>query len=138
MEESIAKLRRETRAKQFHPDLLIARLKELLGSHNESLREASLRAGLDHQAVRRIMEGQRPAMHICILLADHFEINPNELLQLAGWPLLKMFGVRSVKGLNIPPEAFEVAMAVASITNPGMRKRKADAILALIKTFTFR
>jgi hypothetical protein len=25
-------------------------------------------------------------MPVCILLADHWGINPNELLMLAGWP----------------------------------------------------
>lgn len=133
MDAPIANIRREIRSKEFQPDLLIARLRELLDRHNESLREASLRAGLKHQAVRCIMEGQRPAMHICILLADHFKINPNELLALAGWPPLQVFGVRSLRGVDLPPEAFEVTQALASITDPEMRKRKAEAILALIE-----
>jgi hypothetical protein len=43
-------------------------------------REASLKAGLDHQAIRRVLDGQRPNMTACILLGNHFGVNPNEFL----------------------------------------------------------
>ncbi len=62
MEKPIAKARRETLGKKYNPEPIVKRLRELLEKHNESYREASLRAGLDHQAVRRVLEGQRPSM----------------------------------------------------------------------------
>lgn len=136
MEKPIAKSRRETLGMPFDPEPLIKRLRELLEKHNESYREASLRAGLDHQSVRRILDGQRPSMHICILLADHFGINPNEFLTLAGWPALKAFDVRSVTQENLPPEAVDVALAVAKIADPGARKEVATAILTLVRKYT--
>ena len=136
MEKPIAKSRRETLGMPFDPQPLIKRLRELLEKHNESYREASLRAGLDHQSVRRILDGQRPSMHICILLADHFGINPNEFLTLAGWPALKAFDVRSVTQENLPPEAVDVALAVAKIADPGARKEVATAILTLVRKYT--
>jgi hypothetical protein len=37
-----------------------------------------------NQAIRRIRAGHRPNLPVCILLADHWGINPNELLMLAG------------------------------------------------------
>ena len=135
MEKPIAKRRRETLKKKYNPEPMVERLRELLEKHNESYREASLRAGLDHQAVRRVLEGQRPSMHIAILLADHFGVNPNEFLELAGWPTLKVFDVRSVDSESLPPEAVEVATALAKIKNPGTRKDVAQAFLTLVQKY---
>jgi hypothetical protein len=74
-------------------------------------------------------------MHICILLADHFGVNPNEILHLAGWPTLKAFDVSVVDAVNLPPEATEVALAVAKISEPGVRREVTDAILILMKKY---
>jgi len=135
MEEPIAKARREAIHAIFDSEPLISRIKDLLKKHNESYREASLRSGLDHQAIRRILSGQKPQMHICILLADHFGVNPNEILRLAGWPTLKAFDVSIVDAVNLPPEATEVALAVAKISEPGVRREVTDAILILMKKY---
>lgn len=135
MEEPIAKARREAIHATFDSEPLISRIKDLLKKHNESYREASLRSGLDHQAIRRILSGQKPQMHICILLADHFGVNPNEILRLAGWPTLKAFDVSIVNAVNLPPEATEVALAVAKISEPGVRREVTDAILILMKKY---
>jgi transcriptional regulator with XRE-family HTH domain len=136
MEKPIAKSRRETLDTPFTPEPLIKRLRELLEKHNESYREASLRAGLDHQGVRRILDGQRPSMHICILMADHFGINPNEFLTLAGWPALKAFDIRSIDQEGLPPEAVDVALAIAKISDSGTRKEVTAAILTLVRKYT--
>lgn len=61
----------------FDPEALTQRIKKLLDYRNESLHEAVLESGLDHQALRRFMTGQRPNMIACILLADHFGGNPH-------------------------------------------------------------
>lgn len=135
MEQPIAKARRAAKERAYDPEPIIRRLRELLEAHNESYREASLRSGLDHQGVRRVLEGQRPSMHIAILLADHFGINPNEFLTMAGWPALKVFDVRSVDAENLPPEAVNIALAVAKIPDPGTRKAVVEAMLILIKKY---
>ena len=135
MDQPIAKARRIAFNAPYDPEPLIARIKDLLKKHNESYREASLRSGLDHQAIRRIFAGQKPQMHICILLADHFGVNPNEILQLAGWPTLKAFDVSVVDTVNLPPEATEVALAVAKISEPGIRREVTDAVLILLKKY---
>jgi hypothetical protein len=74
-------------------------------------------------------------MHICILLADHYGINPNEILKLARWPTLKVFDVHSVDTEHLPPEVVEVALTLAKIENPGTRKEVANAILTLAKKY---
>ncbi len=135
MEKPIAKARREAVQAPYDPEPLITRVKDLLKKHNESYREASLRASLDHQAIRRILAGQKPQMHVCILLADHFGANPNEFLQLAGWPTLKAFDVRSVEADNLAPEVVEVAVTLQKIPSPGKRKEVAEAILTLVKKY---
>lgn len=114
---------------------MIKRLDELLKQNKDSFREAALESGLDHQAVRRIRAGNRPQMHVCILLADHFGINPNEILQLAGWPTLKAFDIHTKSAENLPPEAVEVAKEIARIPNPGVRKEVAQAILTLVHNY---
>lgn len=135
MEKPIAKARREAVQAPYDPEPLITRVKDLLKKHNESYREASLRASLDHQAIRRILAGQKPQMHVCILLADHFGANPNEFLQLAGWPTLQAFDVRSVEADNLAPEVVEVAVTLQKIPSPGKRKEVAEAILTLVKKY---
>ena len=74
-------------------------------------------------------------MHACILLADHFGVNPNELLQLANYPPLKVFDVRTANAERLPPEAVDVAMDLARIPDPGMRKAVAEAMRALLKQY---
>lgn len=135
MDKPIAKAQREVKGSDYDPKPLIERLNGLMEKHNESYREAGMNAGLDHQAIRRILAGQRPAMVNCILLADHYGVNPNEFLELAGWPMLKAFDVRSVDNEKLPPEAVEVAMALAKIVNPGTRKEVAQAIMTLVKKY---
>jgi hypothetical protein len=131
----IAKARRLARSEPYNPEPLIKRLDELLKQNKDSFREAALDSGLDHQAVRRIRAGNRPQMHVCILLADHFGINPNEMLQLAGWPTLKAFDIHMESAENLPPEAVDVAKEIARIPSPSIRKQVAQAILTLVRNY---
>jgi hypothetical protein len=131
----IAKAVRRTRANKYDPAPLKQRIDELLEQHKESFREAALKSGLDHQAIRRIRAGYRPNMPVCILLADHWGINPNELLMLAGWPTLKAFDIHTESAEHLPPEAVQVAKEIARIPNPGTRKTVAEAILVLVRKY---
>lgn len=131
----IAESRRRARQKTYDPEPLRARLTELLEQNKESYREAALKSGLDHQAVRRILAGNRPQMHVCILLADHFEIHPNELLELVGWPRLKAFEIQMESVEKLPPEAVEVAKEIARIASPRIRKKVSEAILTLVRQY---
>jgi len=131
----IAKSRLQSRQTPYDPEPFKERLLELLKQRNETYREASLNSGLDHQAIRRILGGRRPAMHICILLADHFGVNHNEFLQLGGWPTLRAFDIRTASAEKLPPEAVEVAKDLARIPNPGTRKQVAEAIRTLLAKY---
>jgi transcriptional regulator with XRE-family HTH domain len=128
----IAELKRKAREKIFDPEPLMARLRELMKNHNESYRESSLRSSLDEQAVRRILAGQRPNITSCVLMANHFGIDPNEFIMLAGWPEIEVFKVKTVSADALPPEAVEVAMEIAKIADSGLRRQVADAIKLLL------
>lgn len=132
METPFAKAKRQAMNAEFDPEALTQRIKKLLDYRNESLREAALGSGLDHQALRRFMAGQRPNMIACILLADHFGVNPNEFLQMAGWPTLRAFEIQVASADNLPPEAVEVAKDIARISDPGVRKLVTEALRTLL------
>jgi hypothetical protein len=120
----------------YDPRPFIARVEQLLKERNESQHAASVASGLDHQALYRYFTiGRRPHMHACILLADHFGINPNEFLQLVGYPPLKVFDLQTASAERLPPEAVDVAMDLARIPDPGMRKAVAEAMRALLKQY---
>ena len=135
MDEPIAKGRLRAYQTEYDPEPLKKRFSQLMKEKNETYREASLDSGLDHQAVRRVLAGRRPQMHICILFADHFGVNPNEFLELAGWPTLKAFDIPTSGAQNLPAEAVDVAMQLAKIPNPTKRKQVAQAMTLLIKEY---
>ena len=133
--ETFASKRRAGYENVYDHERLVARIQELLKAHNESYREASLRSSLDHQAIRRMLSGQRPMITACILLANHWGVHPNELLSLAGWPALEIFDVKTASADKLPQEAVEVAQAVAKISDPGKRKQVSEAILTLLSKY---
>ena len=125
---------RKQKPTDYEPAALHARLNELLVQHNESYREAGLRSGLDHQTMRRILIlGKRPSRETLIALADHFEINPNELLELGWYKPLKFFMIETASAESLPTEAVDVALDIARIPDPGARKAVAKAIRTLLK-----
>ena len=71
----------------------------------------------------------------CILLADHLGVNPNEMLELAGWPPLKAFGIHTESAEALPPEAVDVARDIARISSPALRQQVAEAIRTLLKKY---
>ncbi|MCJ7433504.1 MAG: helix-turn-helix domain-containing protein [Anaerolineales bacterium] len=133
--ESLAEGRRRARAKPFNPKPLVARIEQLLDESKISMRRSGIDAGLDHQTIRRIKAGDRPDMTYCILLANYFDINPNELLQLADWPTLNAFDIKRASAENLPPEAVDVALDIAKIPDPGTRKEVAKAVRVLLKKY---
>ena len=107
-----------------------------MAEKNLSMREVGIESGLDHQVIRRLKEvhAKRPNMTYCILLADYFGVNPNEFLQLAGWPALKVFDIKRASIDNLPTEAVDVALDIAKIPDPRTRKQVAEAVRVLLKS----
>lgn len=136
-DKPLSKQKKDAKKKNFDPQPLITRIEQLMGEKNLSMRQVGIESGLDHQVIRRLKEVQakRPNMTYCILLADYFDINPNELLKLAGWPPLKVFDIKRASIDNLPLEAVDVAMDIAKIPDPRTRKQVTQAVRVLLKKY---
>jgi transcriptional regulator with XRE-family HTH domain len=120
-------------AKGYDPKRLVPVLEELLEKKNESYREASLKAGLDHGSMRRYLkDGKRPSMNALFLLANHFEVNPNTLLVLADYPPMRMFEREPADLDKLTPDVRRLAEDLERIGDPTLRWRLAAALRLLI------
>jgi hypothetical protein len=106
-----------------------AYLQELLDQHNESMRAAALAAGLDHGAMSRfITNHQRPTRESCIAIADHFRLNPNEVLTRAGYQPMHFFDRTLVDPDALPPDILELARYLSRIEPLSRRRQLCQAI----------
>ncbi|HHE72636.1 MAG TPA: XRE family transcriptional regulator [Chloroflexi bacterium] len=117
----------------YDPEPLVRMLEQLRVERNESYREASLNAGLDHEAMRRYcIHKKRPQMQSLIALADHFGVNPNQLLELAGYSPLAIFERAEVDPESVPSDVKELMDDLARIADPALRKQVIEAVRVLI------
>lgn len=100
----------------------------LLEQRNESYRQASMKAGLDETAISRYFRGTQPMRDACIALADYFDVNPNEMLQAAGYEPLDLFERREVDLSQVSPETKQILEKLERITDPRIRRRIYEAI----------
>ena len=117
----------------YDPEPLVRMLEQLRVERNESYREASLNAGLDHEAMRRYcIHKKRPQMQSLIALADHFGVNPNQLLELAGYLPLAIFERAEIDPESVPSDVKELMDDLARIADPALRKQVIEAVRVLI------
>jgi transcriptional regulator with XRE-family HTH domain len=108
-------------------------LEELRQARNESYREASLAAGLDHGALLRYTKKRsRPTRESCITLADHFGVNPNEILTRAGYDPLQIFDRSLVDPDALAPEVEELAAFLNNLSPPARRREVCNAVRELV------
>jgi transcriptional regulator with XRE-family HTH domain len=118
---------------EYDPTRLVQVLDELRQARNESYREASLRAGLDHGALRRyICDHRRPQRQALIALADHFGVNPNELLPLAGYPPMKLFQRMVVDPDSLPSDIGALVEDLQRIPDHTQRRKLVEAVRVLL------
>ena len=118
---------------RYDPEPLVRMLEHLRAERNESYREAGLNAGLDPEAVRRYcVRKQRPQMQALIVLADHYGVNPNELLQVAGYRPLELFERAQVDPESVPSDVKELMEDLSRIADPVLRRRIVQAIRVLV------
>jgi transcriptional regulator with XRE-family HTH domain len=109
-------------------------LDRLRREHNESFREAALRSGLDHGAfLRYIRKQNRPTRESCIALADHFGVNPNEILTRAGYDPLHFFDRSLADPQALAPEVEEVAVYLNRLSPVARRREVCQAVRALVE-----
>ena len=118
---------------RYDPEPVVRLLEHLRAERNESYREASLKAGLDVEAMRRYcVQRKRPQMQALIVLADHFGLNPNELLEAAGYRPLELFKRVKVDPDSIPSDVKELVEDLSQIADPVLRRRIVEAVRLLI------
>ena len=116
----------------YDPEPLVRLLEQLRAERNESYREASLNAGLDQETMRRYcVRRQRPQMQALIILADHYGVNPNELLRAAGYRPLALFERAQVNPESIPSDVKELVDDLSRIADPVLRRRVIEAVRVL-------
>ena len=107
---------------RYDPRPLSEMLKRLLRERGESYRGASMRAGLDYGALFRFVEqGRRPSKDSLITLAEYFKVNPNDLLELAGYPRIQLFD--AVEEERVPPELLGIVQRVSAVKDAARRAR---------------
>ncbi len=119
----------------YDPQRLADVLCRLMAERNESMREASLRAGVDRGTLGRILrEGKRPSVQTVILLANHFGLHPNDLLVMAGYPPLEIFRRATEDPASILDELRDLSQELQAIRDPLQRKRVVEAVRTLLHT----
>jgi len=117
----------------YDSSLLAEYLDELRQAHNESFRQAALRSGLDHGALLRyVKKHQRPTRESCIAMADHFGINPNEILTRAGYDPLHFFDRSLTDPQALAPEVEEIAIYLNRLSPLARRREVCQAVRALV------
>ena len=118
----------------YNPIPLQELLRRLLSESQESYRTASVAAGLSPNTVSNYMNGIRPSRDASIALADHFGINPNEMLMTAGYEPLSFFEPPLTE-LKVSPEVKELAAIAERIKDPDIRKHLIKMTRALYEAY---
>ncbi len=114
--------------KNYDADQFMSLLENLLQDTDESYRQASEESGLDSAAISRYLSGTRPSRGACISLADHFRINPNDMLQAAGYETLHFFERRKIEMGQVRPRTAQILEKLEQITDPEVRERLYEVI----------
>ena len=118
----------------YNREAFAAYLESLLAERNETMRSASIGAGLDHGALQRfIVKRQRPTRESCIALADYLKLNPNEILTRAGYAPMHFFDRSLVDPDALPAEVSELAGWLSRIQPPEMRRQLCAAVREVIE-----
>jgi transcriptional regulator with XRE-family HTH domain len=108
-------------------------LKELLEEAGESQSKAARITGLHQTSISGYLRGTRPMRDACIALADHFGINPNVMLEAAGYASLHFFDRTLVDPRGLSPEAVDLARLVDQIEDRAARRRAIQAVRDLLR-----
>lgn len=120
---------------QYDPEPFRELLRMLLSKSGESYRQASLAAGLPHNAIFKYLRGVRPGRDACVALADHFGVNPNELLQAAGYEPIHFFDRSATESGELSPEVKALAAQLQQIKDPVARRRVMEVMETLINAY---
>jgi hypothetical protein len=74
----------------------------------------------------------RPAEYRSLAVADHFGVNPNEILTRAGYDPLHFFDRSLVDPAALAPEVAELAMYLNHLSPLARRREVCQAVRALV------
>lgn len=117
----------------YDPVPLQQLLQKLLEETGESYRQASQASGLHHTVISKYMSGTRPGRDACIALADHFGMNPNEMLQVAGYEPLEFFDRRLEDPEAMSPEVEAFVAELMEIEDDDIRQEMVEALRQVLK-----
>jgi len=118
--------------KNFNAPEFCQYLKNLVESRHTTMRQASLQAGLDHGAVGRFTRGRRPSRDSCLLLAEVFEVDPNEMLARAGYEPMPIVDRTLIDPNEFPPDIKAFATELMAF-EPERRREIFGAVKTLLK-----
>ncbi len=119
---------------EYTPEVFVPFLRSLVEASNQSFRQVSFGAGLDHGAVRRYLKaGTKPSQDACIALAGYFNVHPNEMLLKAGYPPRAYFDLSLADPDEFPPDVKQVAQELMKIEGDELRRRVSESVLQLLQ-----
>ena len=115
---------------QYDAEKFSSYLQRLLQARGLTMRRASLSAGLDHGAVGRFIRGRRPHRDSCLLLAEALQVDPNEMLAMAGYEPMPVVDRSRIDPQEFPPDVKAFARELA--TMPAERRREVFSALRVL------
>ena len=95
--------------------------------------EAAIRVGLDRSSAWRFLhQAARPHRDACILLAQHFEANPKEMLETAGYEPIALFEMSLADPAECPPEVKVLAQTLTDIPDAEKRRQPCTLLRSLV------
>jgi len=120
----------------YNPEPFQNLLRQLLDETGESYRQAGLASGLSGTTISNYLREtspSRPMRDACIALADHFGINPNEMLEAVGYEPLHFFDRRIIDPNALPPDIDQLTGEIMQIENDIVRKEVVDTLRQVLR-----
>jgi len=119
--------------KTYHAAAFSEYLQELIARSGKSMRQISLAAGLSHGAVGGfIRHFRRPHRDSCLLLAEVLGVDPNEMLQRAGYEPMPVVERSLIDPAEFPSDVKALAAKLATLT-PARRREIIEGIEFLLR-----
>ncbi len=107
-------------------------LKTLLEKRDVSMRKASLEAGLNHGAIGSFVRGRRPHRDSCLIMAEYFNVDPQDMLAMAGYEPMPLVDRSLIDPNEFPPDIKEFSAELMGF-EPDRRREIIGAMRTLLK-----
>jgi len=123
---------------EYDPVAFQELLRRMLEKTGESYSAAARASGLHQTTISNYLREtspSRPMRDACIALADHFGINPNEMLEAAGYEPLHFFDRTLIDPDQMSSEVKELAAKIQQIEDRDVRRRLIRAMSDLLEAY---